>query len=576
MQINSVFHILNETNILLFLVQFFLLLFSAKVLGMLFTRLKQPTVTADIIVGVILGPTILGRFAPSVHNVIFPADPIQITMLDTVSWLGIFFLLLVTGLEVNFSSVWKQKGKATWVALSDLIIPITISISVLIFLPDRYMIDPDSKLLFVLFLSSIMTISAMPVSISVMKDFKLLRTDLGFLTVSALSINDLVGWVVFTIILGIFAHGSPDIPFVLSLVFFTLIFLVISTTIIKDAISYMITTVKKRTIDPSGYILTIISLTGMAFGAITQKIGIHALFGFFLAGLIVGESRDLSEKARSTIESIVYAVFIPIFFANIGLKVDIFKNFDIPLIIIITVLGIFSRFIGAYIGVILARIPRAQRWPVSILHTPGGEMHIVIGALALELSLINETVFVAIIVAAVISSVILGPWLALVIERIAPRETVKVPADAAFEISSVEKFDALREFSQKAAGILHLDPQEIFDIARNREEGMSTGLEKGLAFPHARIPNAPQSLVVFGRSREGIDWNTPDGLPARLIFFIITAPNEMDIQLRIYGQILRVLSIDEDREVLVKAPSIKSAVDILNDRLKVTAIDIGT
>jgi Kef-type K+ transport system membrane component KefB len=142
-------------------------------------------------------------------------------MLDTVAWIGIFFLLLVTGLEVNFSSVWKHRGKAAWIAMSDIVIPIVYSAIILFFLPSHYLINPEQRFLFVFFISTIMTISAMPVSIRVMQDLKLLRTDLGFLTISALSINDIAGWIVFTIILGMFAHGSPDLSFVLVLVIST-------------------------------------------------------------------------------------------------------------------------------------------------------------------------------------------------------------------------------------------------------------------------------------------------------------------------------------------------------------------
>lgn len=159
----------------------------------------------------------------------------------------------------------------------------------------------------------------------------------------------------------------------------------------------MLGLIQRRVPDATGYSLTVIAVVGLMSGAIAQKIGIHALFGFFLAGLIAGESRNLSEKTRSIISQMVYAVFVPIFFANIGLKIDVVANFDFFLVYLFTVLGIGARFIGAFVGVMPAGAPRVQRWPVGALHTPGGEMHIVIGTLALELLLINKTVFVAIL-----------------------------------------------------------------------------------------------------------------------------------------------------------------------------------
>ncbi len=111
-------HLINEQNIFLFLVQLFILLGLARGLGELFRRWKQPALTAEILVGIVLGPSILGRFFPSVHGVIFPPDPVQQNMIETVGWLGVLFLLLETGLEVDFSSAWRQRGDALKIALA--------------------------------------------------------------------------------------------------------------------------------------------------------------------------------------------------------------------------------------------------------------------------------------------------------------------------------------------------------------------------------------------------------------------------------------------------------------------------
>lgn len=564
--------ILNERNILLFLVQFFILLCFSRILGLLFKRFKQPTVTADVLTGIILGPSILGRVLPDFHATLFPSDPYQIIMLDTVAWIGIFFLLLVTGLEVNLSSVWKHKGRATWIALSDTVIPITISIAVLFFLPSRYMINPQQRLLFVLFISTIMATSAMPVSIIIMQELKLLRTDLGFLMISALSINDVVGWVVFAIILGVFTHGTPDIVFVFSLIIFTILFMVFAATAGRVVIGNLLSIVQQKSNEASGPALSVVFSAGLLFGALTEQIGINALFGFFVAGLIAGESRDLPEKTRYTIDHLVHSVFIPIFFANIGLKVDIFKSLDLFIVALFTFLGIAVRFLGAYIGSVIAKIPKAQRLPISALHTPGGEVHIVIATLALEMHLINQTVFVAIFVSAIISTLTVGPILSYILKRVVPQRTVQIPIEAALEVPIEPKFTVLQILCERAAHITGFDSVKIYEYARGREDSMSTGLENSVAIPHARVPDVKESVVIFGRSQTGIDWNSPDGLPAKLIFFILTPSDQMDTQLQIYRQLSQVLAKDEHRRVIINSPSLRSAVLQLNNGLRVTAI----
>ena len=143
----------------------------------------------------------------------------------------------------------------------------------------------------------------------------------------------------------------------------------------------------------------------------------HALFGFFLAGVVAGEAKSLSEDTRRVITQMVYALFVPLFFANVGLKIDFAANFHLGLVALISTVGIVGRYLGAWLGVTLARVPRVNRDLISIAHTPGGMMEIVVALLALEAGLITAAVFVAIVFSAVLSSVVMGPWLARSLAR---------------------------------------------------------------------------------------------------------------------------------------------------------------
>jgi Kef-type K+ transport system membrane component KefB/mannitol/fructose-specific phosphotransferase system IIA component len=429
------------------------------------------------------------------------------------------------------------------------------------------MLVPERRLLFTLFLSTIMTISAMPVSIRIMRDLGILRTDMGFLTISALSINDVIGWVVFTIMLGIFTHGQPDVLFVLRLVVLTVAFTALVFTVGRSLLDRLITVIRRRARDYTGYSLAVVALTGLGFGAITQSIGIHALFGFFLAGLAAGEAQNLTENTRNSISQMVYAVFVPVFFANIGLKVDVIGNFDIFLVVLLTALGIAVRFIGAWAGGMFAGIARGDRGTVAALHTPGGEMHIVIGALALELRLIDEVVFVAIVVAAILSSVTLGPWVSWLLKRISRALLLQIPRGSALDLAAMDKYDALEELCAAAAGEIQLNVQELYTAVEARERGMSTAIGDGLALPHARLEKIRKPTIIFGRSCAGIDWNAPDGAPTRLTFLILTPDDEKDSQLQIYRDLLSVLSKPQLRSSLCGAESPETAREALNDAL---------
>jgi len=306
---------ITEHNLTLFLIQFGLLLGVCKLVGYLFERMKQSSVTAELLVGVLLGPTILGRVAPGIHASLFPDDLVQRSMLETIAWVGNFFLLMETGLEVNFSRIWRQKTQALKISFADLIIPVLISFLPMYFLPDRYLNAPGQRLLFALFMSTIMTISALPVAIRGLRDMNILKTDVGFLIISALTINDIVGWVFFTIILGMFAHGSVELGYIGQLILLTVGFTVLSLTLVKHLVDRSVSFLHRKVDNASGLKITFIILLGVLFGALTLRIGIHALFGFFIAGVVLGEATHITEKDRFVVNRLVYSIFVPIFFS---------------------------------------------------------------------------------------------------------------------------------------------------------------------------------------------------------------------------------------------------------------------
>jgi Kef-type K+ transport system membrane component KefB/mannitol/fructose-specific phosphotransferase system IIA component (Ntr-type) len=549
-------HFINEQNILVFLVQIFLLLGLARGLGEVFRRWKQPAITAEILVGILLGPTVLGRLFPAVHQAIFPADPIQQDMLDTVAWIGVLFLLLETGLEVDFSAAWRQRGDALKIAVTDIVVPLTIAFTASLFLPDRYLAQPEHRIAFALFMATVLAISAMPVAARALYDLNLSKTDLGFLIMSAMSVNDILGWLLFTLVLGFFTQGNPEVGRILIVMAGTIGFAVFCLTLGRKFASAAVLEIRRRELPQPGAALTFIVLLGLLCGAITQWIGIHALFGFFLAGIMAGEAKELSERTRQIVSQMVYAVFVPLFFAGIGLKIDFAAHFDWFLVAFVAVIGIGSRYLGAWLGVGLTRLPRSNRAAIAVAHTPGGAMEIIVGLLALEYGLITAPVFVAFVFGALLSSVILGPWLNYSITR---RKEVSIleffsRASVIGDLKAAHRDQALRELSELAAAQERVhEAEDIYAAVQVRESEMGTALEGGLAIPHARFERMLRPIIVFGRSRTGIeDWDSPDGQHTHFIFLVL-APPYSDAQVQILAHIVRTMQEPQVREWLFQA-----------------------
>ncbi|MDZ7370390.1 MAG: cation:proton antiporter, partial [candidate division KSB1 bacterium] len=522
---------LNEHHILIFLLQLFTLLAWARILGEVFLKWKQPALTAEILVGVLFGPTVMGRIFPQFYHALFPNDPIQISMLETVAWLGVFLLLLETGLEIDFSIAWRQRGSALTIALTDTLIPMAFAFSFAMLLPSRFLLNPDLRLLFAAFMAVALGISAMPVAARALHDVNLLKAETGFLVMSALAVKDIIGWVLFGIILGL--HASAQLVFrsVFLILTGAIGFAALALTFGRQFSVRVFDSLNKSRYPEPATSLTITVLLGLLFGMISQRMGIHALFGFFIAGVIVGEAKSLSEQTRGIISQMVHALFVPLFFVNIGLKVDFAENFDLPLSLAVFVIGVGTRYMGAWMGANLAHLPRLNRDLISILHTPGGLMEIVVGFLAFQAGLIGQQVFVAIVFAAVISSIILGPWLSFSLKR----RAMISPADLLSPQSVIAdlKASSLEKAVKELVAVLPIGDnslgQKIIDGILAREKEFGTAVGDGLAIPHLRLDGLRDPLLAFGRSKDGIEWNAPDGVPVRSIFLLVTPAATADI-----------------------------------------------
>ncbi|MDD4953862.1 MAG: cation:proton antiporter [Candidatus Omnitrophica bacterium] len=556
----------TEENIYIFLIQVFLLLGLARLLGELFRRHKQPALTAEILVGVLLGPTVLGRFLPHISGFIFPEDAVQVNMLDTVMWLGLLFFMLEIGLKVDFSSAWKHRGKALTIALADIIVPMAIGFALSFLLPAQYLVDPGQRLIFALFMATVMTISAMPITIRVLNDLDLIKTDLGYLIMSALSVNDIIGWVIFALILGFFtrtnAAGWKIFISLGSIIGFTIFCL----TAGRRLADFAIRKIKEYNMPEPGASLTFLCLLGFLCGAVFQGTGIHALLGFFIAGIMAGEAKGFPEKTRQVISQMVYAIFVPLFFVGIGLKVDFFANFNIFLVLFVTLVGVMGKFIGAWIGARLAGLSQASRMPVAIAHIPGGSMEIVIGAIALRYNFINEPVFVAIVFGAVASAAILGPWLKF---SIISRKEISIlelfsKSHTISDLKAPDRDGAIQELCVLASEMQTTPNVDmLYKVVLEREKMMGTAIEEGIALPHARLDSLVRPVIIFGRSVSGIDWDSPDGKLAHLIFLILTPKAEDNAQVQILRIISRAMQDQKNRDRIMQSSGASGVWEVL-------------
>jgi Kef-type K+ transport system membrane component KefB len=396
----------SEHDFALLLFQLFTLLSLALGLGELVRRFGHPTVIGEILAGVLLGPSILGAMAPQISAALFHGPQTQ--LLGSLAWLGSVFLLLVAGTEVNLATLIRERRVVAFTSLIGIAVPFSVGLVLGLNLPDTYLVDPERRILFSLFIATALSISAIPLVAKILMDLNLLRTSVGQTILGSAIINDLVGWILFAVVLSMLNTAVHGYGSVLAVVTLTLGFAMGCLTLGRKVVLSLFEYFKARHF-PSEGILGVAVLIAFLCAAFTQWIGIHAIFGAFLAGVMIGETGEAINGTRELLRQMVFYIFSPLFFASMGMRANFIIHFDLPLVLGLLTVALIAKFIGACIGAYFGGKQGNQAFMIGFGLIPQGAMGIILAFLALEFSLINETVFVALVCTALVTSIVRGP-----------------------------------------------------------------------------------------------------------------------------------------------------------------------
>lgn len=559
---------LSALEITAFLLSLAVLLASARLLGELAKRLNQPAVLGEILAGILLGPTLLGTLAPGVGEFLFPQQGDGALARDGLMVLAITLFLLVAGMEVNLSSVWRQGRLAISVGMAGIVAPFALGFGTAWLLPQQMGIASGTDpLIFALFIATALSISALPVIAKTLMDLNLYRSDLGMMVIAAAVFNDLIGWIIFAVILGMLGTGGAHALSVGSTIWLTLGFALFMLTWGRALLHRVLPLIHAHTSWPGGVLGFALSLA-LVCAAFTEWIGVHAIFGSFLAGVALGDSAHLRQRTRATIAQFVSFIFAPLFFASIGLKVNFVAHFDPVLVLLVLVIACLGKVVGCGVGGQLAGMPPREAWALGFGLNARGAMEIILGMLALHYGVIDERLFVALVVMALVTSLMSGPAMQWLLRLKKPRRFLDFLRPRAFfaNLKACSRDEAIDELCRPLASVIGLDPQQVVTAVRDRERLMATGLGSGLAVPHARLEGLAGPALGFGISRVGIDFDAPDGRPAHLVFLLLTPRNDDGAQLEILADIARTFRERSVREQVQKAGSFTEFVGLIKSQ----------
>ncbi|MGB9392634.1 MAG: cation:proton antiporter, partial [Xanthobacteraceae bacterium] len=195
----------------LFIAQLALLLLVGRLMGELAQRIGQPSVMGQLIGGLLLGPSFFGLLWPSAQHAIFPADPVQKSMLDALSELGVLMLLLLTGMETDLQMVRRVGRAAIAAALAGVAIPFACGFTLGEFLPAEFLPKPDARLVTSIFLGTALSISSVKIVAMVIREMNFMRRDLGQIIIASAILEDTIGWVIIAVAFGLAAAGTIDV-----------------------------------------------------------------------------------------------------------------------------------------------------------------------------------------------------------------------------------------------------------------------------------------------------------------------------------------------------------------------------
>jgi Kef-type K+ transport system membrane component KefB len=400
---------LSSHDVVVMLLGIGVLLLFARALGEAARRFNQPAVIGEILAGVLLGPTALGAFAPKLTAFLFPPSGPGALVLNGLTTLAISLFLLVAGMEIDLSIVWRKGKSALMVGAAGVAFPFALGFSVAWFAPRSLFGDQGAHpLIFALFIAVALSITALPVIVRILMDLNLYRSELGMIIVAAAVFDDIVGWIVFATILGMMGASSGNGLGIISTIFlilgFTAVMLTIGRWLIHRILGWLLVQTKS-----AGVLLAFALSLGLFGAAFTEWIGVHAIFGSFLIGVAVGDSSHLEEQTRSTISQFIAFLFAPLFFASIGLQVDFTAHFNGFLVLIMLAVILIGKIPSCALGARLSGLPWREAWAIGSGMMAKGTMGIILGLFALQNGIINETLFVAIVVTSLITSMISGP-----------------------------------------------------------------------------------------------------------------------------------------------------------------------
>ncbi|MEU6432347.1 cation:proton antiporter [Microbispora sp. NPDC046973] len=403
---------LPAQQLLVFLVQAGLLLGSALLLGRLAQRLGTSAVVGELCAGVILGPSLAGHLVPASASWLFSPGPDQLHLLDAVGQFGVLLLVGITGMTIDLAQIRRQGMTAVRVSAGGLLLPLAAGIATGFALPAALAGQDVDRTVFAWFVGVAMCVSALPVIAKTLLEMGLLHRDIGQQIVSAAVVDDAAGWLLLSVVSAMATTGvsagivATEVAVLAGVVLFTA---VAGRPLVRAGLA-----LAARSGEPGVGVTTAVVVI-LLFSAGTQALGLEAVLGAFLGGILITAAGQAGMARRlAPLRSFVMAVLAPMFFATAGLRMDL-TALARPVVALaavgILLVAVAGKFAGAYIGARTSRLGHREALALGAGLNARGVIGMVVAMIGLRLHVLSTEMYTIVVLVAILTSMMAPPIL---------------------------------------------------------------------------------------------------------------------------------------------------------------------
>lgn len=396
----------------------------ARGLGALFKRLHQPPVIGEVLAGILLGPSLLGRVAPEAAAYVLPA--MVKPYLSALAQVGVILYMFVVGLDLDTSLVRARARSSVAVSHASILFPFLLGGGLALFLYPSFSSSDVPFTVFALFMGVAMSVTAFPVLARILTDRNMHRSRLGSIALACAAVDDVTAWCLLAFVVGVVRSrvGGAFVTVALSTGYVVLMLVAVRPALARVA-GRLGTDANRRAR------LTVVVFVGLLVSALaTEAIGIHSVFGAFLLGVIVPRQGDLAERIREKIHDLVVIMLLPAFFAFTGMQTQIGLVSGLGnWLVCAAIVGVASA--GKFGGTLVAARVSGFTWrdaaSLGILMNTRGLMELIVLNIGLEMGVLSPTLFAMLVIMAIVTTAATTPilhWLTRG-EELAPSSVAK-------------------------------------------------------------------------------------------------------------------------------------------------------